>query len=1168
MSAPPRATAEQQAAAAPDASVWVTANAGTGKTHVLIDRVTRLLLDGTAPARILCLTFTKAAAAEMEERLFRRLGGWATAPDAVLREYLHLLQGAAVTDSGLRQARRLFARALETPGGLKIRTIHAFCESLLRRFPLEAAIPAHFQVIDERSAAELIADARKQVLAAAQGDDDLPLTSALQRLVRRIDEPVFIALMDEAVRKFRHAGRKGDVDADIAALYARLGVGDGRSVDDIVQAACARDQLPEADLRHAAETLLGGGKTDCERGTVILAFLDAPNRQAQYGAYLSAWLTQKGAATKRLITKSLSEQHPHIAEILLAEQQRIVAVEAVVKATRVAEASAAALRIGAAVVAAYEAEKSRHGLLDYDDLIGHTGNLLAGVGAGWVLYKLDGGLDHILVDEAQDTSPAQWEVIRLLSDEFFAGDGAREALDGDIAPGGRTIFAVGDEKQSIYSFQGADPASFAAMRNYFRSRAQAAGRNWQDVSLRQSFRSVPEVLNAVDQVFARALAREGLSSEPGEIAHMPVRTAAPGRVEIWPTVVPEEVETPNPWDAPLDTPAPRSSHAVLADRIVTQISNWLEQEEILTPQNRPIVPDDILILVRRRNDFVEAVVRKLKQCNIPVAGTDRMVLTDQMAVMDLIAAGQFALMPEDDLTLATLLRSPFVGMSEDDLMRLAADRSAQRLWHELVRRQQEDAVFADAHALLSRLLTMADFVPPFEFFATLLGPMQGRRRLLSRLGPDASDPIDEFLSQALQYGRLGPPSLQGFLHWVGAGRTEIKRDLEQGGGAVRVMTVHAAKGLEANIVFLPDCCALPDGKFDPRLLPVPDEGLHVWPVKKDLDDAVSAAARTAYAQAREAEYRRLLYVAMTRARDWLYIGGYESRQKRKDGCWYNLVCDGLLGEAPAAHVTEVPLPWGETGWRIAGDLAAAPQAPGEVAPAPAPFKEEQAREEQARSLPDWLARPAPAEPDPPAPLAPSRPTGEEPATFSPRSSDDRQRFQRGRLVHHLLQYLPDLAPQAREAAARRYLGQAGHGLDAAAVAALVQETLSVMNAPAFAPLFGPDSQAEVPLAGLVPALGPASGPGKAIAGQIDRLCVLPDQLLIVDYKTNRPAPRDPAAVPEAYLRQMAAYRAALRLVYPARRVRCALLWTDGPHLMWLDEARLDTAERALADAPS
>ena len=1164
MSAPPRATAEQQAAAAPDASVWVSANAGTGKTHVLIDRVTRLLLDGTAPARILCLTFTKAAAAEMEERLFRRLGGWATAPDAVLRENLQLLQGAEVPDSGLRQARRLFARALETPGGLKIRTIHAFCESLLRRFPLEAAIPAHFQVIDERSAAELIADARKQVLAAAQGDDDLPLTSALQRMVRRIDEPVFIALMDEAVRKFRALGPGGDagdardVDTNIVALYRRLGASDGRSVDDIVHTACAHGNLPEADLRQAAETLLEGSKTDRVRGEVILAFLDAPRRAAQYQSYLTAWLTQKGTATKRLITNGLSEQHPHIADILQAEQQRIMAVEAELRATHVAEASAAALRIGAAVVAAYKAEKTRHGLLDYDDLIGHTGKLLAGAGAGWVLYKLDGGLDHILVDEAQDTSPAQWEVIRLLSDEFFAGEGARVQPDGGMPAGGRTIFAVGDEKQSIYSFQGADPASFAAMREYFRVKARGAGRKWQDVSLQQSFRSAPEVLHAVDRVFTHGPAREGLSSEPGEISHMPVRKAALGRVEIWPTVMPEEVEPPNPWRAPLDTPSPRSSHAVLAERIVTQISGWLEDKEMLTPQGRPVLPDDILILVRRRNDFVETIVRKLKQRNIPVAGADRMVLTDQMAVMDLIAAGQFALMPEDDLTLATLLRSPLVGMSEEDLMRLAAKRTAPRLWHELVGRQAEDVVYTRAHAFLSQLLAMADFVPPFEFFATLLGPMAGRQRLLSRLGPDAADPVDEFLSQALQYGRLGPPSLQGFLHWVGAGRTEIKRDLEQGGGAVRVMTVHAAKGLEANIVFLPDCCSQPDGKFDPRLLPVPEGGMHVWPVRKEFDDEVAAAARSAYGQARDAEYRRLLYVAMTRARDWLYIGGYESRQKRKDGCWYNLVCDALLGDAPSGQVREVPLPWGETGWRIEGDLSAdgitaetaATSVPAS-APPPAP-------------LPGWLDQAAPAEPDPPAPLAPSRPKADEPAALSPRTGEGRLRFQRGRLVHYLLQYLPELEPWAREVAARRYLSQPGHGLDGAAIAALVRETLSVMNAAEFAPLFGPGSQAEVPLAGLVPALGP----GQAIAGQIDRLCVLPDRVLIVDYKTNRPAPRDPAAVPDNYLRQMAAYRAALRAIYPGRSVGCALLWTDGPHLMWLADERLDLAERALADTPS
>lgn len=1132
-----QASPEQRDAADPVACVWVSANAGTGKTHVLIDRVTRLLLNGADPGHILCVTFTKAAAAEMEGRLFHRLGEWATLSDAELQQHLQNLQAGTFDADALRGARKLFARALETPGGLKIRTIHAFCESLLRRFPLEAGVARHFEVLDDRTAFELRAQARTHVLRSAQTGDDPVLSGALEQLVRLIDEPDFIKLTDEALRQQRH-GDDETLEALQAALYRWLGVAAWQTAEDSI--AAFAHELPADDMRTAAKALQGGLPTDQKYAAKIIEYLHCEDMVAGFTAYQSIFLTEKGDRRIKLLTNAVQKQYTHALPIMEKEQQRVLALMQTLRAQKVAQSSIVALRIGAAVRNAYQNVKRTRAALDYDDLIDRTRHLLKMSGAAWVHYKLDEGLDHILVDEAQDTSPDQWEIIRSLSDEFFSGRGANREARENQGKGPRTLFAVGDEKQSIFSFQGADPASFATMRKAFSTRARDAGLLWRDIELLTSFRSTEQVLGAVDAVFANAQASKGLSVDDALVRHIASRMGQPGRVEIWPPLDESEaMEAPLPWDAPVDASPPTSPRAQMAARVARHISDLLRDAPILPATERPVKPDDIIVLVRTRNEFFDECIRQLKLRNIPVAGADRMQLLEQLAVMDLIAVGNFVLMPEDDLTLATVLRSPFVGISEEQLFELAHDRQDITLWNSLRTRRNTNAAFADAADMLTELLARADTVPPYEFFAGLLGPLRGRRKLLARLGADANDAIDEFLGLAQQFERAHPPGLQGFLHWLGASQTQIKRDLEQGAGAVRVMTVHGAKGLEAPIVYLPDTCSMPDGKLAPRLIPVEDENFFVWPIRKDNDDPKTAAMRERAIMAQRYEYRRLLYVAMTRAKDWLFIGGYKGRNILPDGCWHTLIETAL---APLAEV--VALPWGENGLRISG--SGVPVAQISSAPALQP----------AATLPDWTLQPAPTEPGPQRPLAPSRLGDDDTPVRSPRrdaASEDR--FKRGRLIHLLLQYLPDIAEAKRDAAARRYLSQPAFALCPPEMDDIVTQAMTVLVFPEFAPVFGPGSRAEVSIAGLVPVMGQ----GVVITGQIDRLCITGQEILVVDYKTHRPPPATPDAVPVIYVRQMAAYRAALRMIFPNHRVRCALIWTDIPLLMPLSEAQLDDA---------
>ncbi|MGE0120606.1 MAG: double-strand break repair helicase AddA [Dongiaceae bacterium] len=1145
-----QAGATQRRAADPERTIWVDASAGTGKTKVLTDRVLSLLLAGTSPARLLCLTFTKAAAAEMANRIALDLESWATVDEGELHRKLHELTGADPSDERRRLARQLFARVLDTPGAMKIQTIHAFCQSLLKRFPLEAEIAPHFDVLDERSAAELLVQAREDILNRARAEGGTGLAAALAEITRHVRENEFDELMRMLAAERAHLQRLlvqfGGVEPLIRAVYERLRVDPAVTAAGLRAAGCEDACLELLGLRRALQALGGGTTTDRERAAAIQSWLAAAvsDRVATFETYGQAFLTDKGEIRARLVTKKVAQANPDVEAILQAEAMRLADLRERCNAATIATATAALLRLGAEMLASYAARKRQRALLDYEDLVLKTRDLLRRPGvAPWVLFKLDGGLDHILIDEAQDTNPEQWEVIAALADEFFAGEGARSNT--------RTVFAVGDPKQSIFSFQRADPVSFDRMRDFFRDRVYRARRdNWDEVPLTISFRSSAAILDAVNAVFAQPAAQNGLFITGGWPHHEPSRVGQAGLVELWPPAEPLDPVPSQPWDLPTERRAGDSPRGRLAQLVAERIAAMIRSGERLESRGRPVVAGDILVLVRRRDALVEELVHELKQRGVPVAGVDRMLLMEQIAVMDLVALGQFLLLPEDDLTLAAVLKSPFVGLTEDELFALAHPRDDRHLWTELKRRSEKNPAFKRAHAVLSRLLAHADFMPPYELYADLLGRGGGRQALLQRLGPDAADPIDEFLNLALAFERAHVPSLQGFLQWLGSGAVEVKRDLDQdAGGQVRIMTVHGAKGLQAPIVFLPDTMQTP--RHTARLLWIEGKGgrrLPLWSPRVAYDDTAAAGARDAQRRLDAQEHNRLLYVALTRAEDRLYVCGWHGRQTPAGDCWYHLIAEGITGLAqPAAFDCRAEL--GAQGWSGQGRRLAAAQTAG-------PQRESRARRTMRpipTDLPTWYASPPPAEAPGVRPLTPSRPTGAEPSVRTPVGPDDRLRFRRGLLIHRLLELLPELPPERRPETCRRFLARPVHDLDAAAQAEIARETLRILDDPVFAPLFGPGSRAEVRVVGEI-----AGARGTAVlSGQVDRLVVTAAEVLVLDYKTNRPPPATEDEVPEIYLRQMSAYRAALRRIYADRRISCALLWTDGPRLMPLSSWLLD-----------
>jgi ATP-dependent helicase/nuclease subunit A len=1146
---PTRETDPQRVAADPGLSAFVTANAGSGKTKTLIDRVARLLLAGAEPATILCVTYTKAAAAEMQRRLFGLLGDWSVRDDASLSAALADLEGRPVADYDhirLSQARALFARALETPGGLKIQTIHAFCEKLLRRFPLEAGVSPGFRVMDDAASAA-IADAARKAVARLALKGEGRVSEAYARFSVALDfqsfQSMFGAFENARGRLAAYLARTGGLPGAVADVWNVCGFPEPVDPERVELDAVAALNL--RTWREAAEVLALGGKADAKNGAALLALAAEPTFQ---GA-LACLFTDKGEGTPAAWVAKTSglKAHEPLRSGLLADQEALEEARAYRRAAQVAVDTEGALTLAAAYLAAYQIEKTSQGALDFSDLIEKTRDLVAdSPAAAWVLYKLDGGIDHILVDEAQDTAPDQWAIVRSLAGEFFSGAGVPTATRLD-----RNMFVVGDEKQSIYSFQGARPELLMEQFEFHRDRATGAGFRFEQVDLLDSWRSTPQVLTFVDAAFSppeltlavlpRAVA------EP--ITHKPRRVDHAGCVDIWPLEREEKGDVRDAWDAPLDQETQASANKRLAARIAGEIAGLLARgdgvfDKSIGPKGawRPATPGDVLILVRRRKALFEEILRALKHAGIPVAGADRLALSEHIVFDDLVAVARFARFPADDLTLAALLRSPFCDLSDDSLYALAKGRKLT-LWQTLTARAEERPEWTAAHDLLTHLLEEAGKRRPFELYARLLGTRDGegrsmRQRLLGRLGSEAEDALDEFLAQVLAAEGRGIEDLESLTAAFASLDITVKREMEAGRDEVRVMTAHGAKGLEAPIVFLPET-TLARGARGTPLLETADGGF-LWCASAKGDCEASATARERRAAREEDEAYRLLYVALTRARDRLVLCGRVAANAREENLkgWWGALTAAFEHAEVTPHKRLV-----SEGERQFLRFGPDPLALGKTA----------ATGTLKASAPAWTQAQAITEPH--ARYASPSQLGEDAATpaASPLAAvAGLGRFRRGDLIHRLLQILPDLTVADRPEAALRLLARERDLTDDQR-AEMTAAALGVLSDPRFAEVFGPGSRAEVALAGTAARL-PA---GLAISGRLDRLVVLEDRVLVADFKTNRPSPDAIEDADPAYLRQMAIYAAVLAEVFPGRAIEAALVWTDGPKLMAIPELLID-----------
>jgi len=1089
------ATKAQNIAADPTASTWLSANAGSGKTRVLTNRVARLLLHGVQPQNILCLTYTKAAANEMQNRLFKTLGAWAMLDEATLRKSLTEL--GEVPPENLSKARTLFASAIEAPGGLKVQTIHSLCSSILRQFPLEAGVSPQFRELDEADQKQLIA----QVL-----NDLADTNSAVLSNLSLFSSGE--TLDDLAASVAKHAE---DFTSSLshAEIFSAFGVPAGQTEDDILSIAFQDGDLPF--LRSLAPYFLNDSKpTNRGTGGKLAKLPESPSIYALFQA-ASFLLTGKSkspytAKVGSLPTKDLRND-PEFVPFLPRLETIMTQVEKARSAWVPHNAAHCAIALhdfAAAFLPAYSNAKESIGALDFDDLILKTRGLLTDQTLPWVLFRLDSRIEHVLVDEAQDTSQAQWDIIRALAEELTSGNDPASP---------RTLFVVGDKKQSIYSFQGADAESFDRMSQQFGTQLAGQLRHHE---LAHSFRSSPAILQAVDAVFEGS----GINAGGDAVRHLAFHKAMPGRVDLWPLEPrPDKLDEPE-WYMPVDRPVANSPSVVLSEKLAQSIKYMIENETIPGENGgfRAIQPRDIMILVRGRGSIFGPLIRACKSIDLDIAGADRLKIAAEMAVRDVVALLSFLALPDDSLSLASALKSPLFGFSEKQLFDLAAERQGRTLWDE-IRRRQDD--YPEAHHTLRSLRDLVDFARPYELIETILTQHDGRRKLVAHIGAEAEDGIDELLNQALAYERDTVPSLTGFLAKFHVEDIEIKRQADGSDNLIRVMTVHGAKGLERPIVILPDTTSAPKAVSGDIL---PDEdGMPVLPQKTEINPERIENARSARSEADRAERDRLLYVAMTRAEKWLIVCGIEPRNPPKTSLnWYQTVEAGLR----RAGGGDVDTAIGPITRLQSGDWSDVPT-----------IKESERKGTVPAVLPSFFSDGPVTAPEFTPVFSPSDLGGEKvlPGSFL----TEEQALKRGRQIHLLLEHLPGVSdPDDR---ARRLLASGPDRADEADLPELVNE--AVRNLTMHANLFSGDALAEVDVTAHLPELN------AKISGTIDRLIVTETKVTAVDFKTNAIVPDRPEMTPDGVLRQMGAYLSALEQIYPDTPVELAILWTASCQLM-------------------
>jgi ATP-dependent helicase/nuclease subunit A len=1108
----------------PNFSVWVNASAGTGKTKILIDRVWRLLLENKR--NILCLTFTNAAANEMENRIHSILSKWAICSESVLIADLEqldffpmpsqsslfchpssttlgsqhpYLSSQCVTlgsrknealDRYLTRARRLFSE-LENLG-LTIQTIHAFCYKLISNFPIEAGIAPNCTLSECKELHSIIFN---KVLHNETVQNDINL------IATEIDENKLRDLLYTLCVKRSMSANDSEYIKD------KLNAPDG--IHDLQSGTTEH-------IKRLAEILSEGSKRDQSYSAMLSDWCDSTNKE-DIESLAKVFLKSESHEKKNIssiATKSILEKFRDAEQIIESVQNVVFTHIKDMNSYQIFKRTSSLLGIFKVYIDLYNSEKSKNALLDYNDIIDLATNLFSNPNyKDWVLFNLDQKIDHILVDEAQDNSISQWKIITNLCDEFFAGNDEK-----------RTLFVVGDVKQSIYRFQGANPHLFNYMQQYFHTKT--GGRDWISCQLEKSFRSTPEVLMLVDRIFNNF--RAEISFVDNEIKHVPHRENDQGYIEIWPALPKCKEKEQRALQIPLTCKEGYTiADRLLAQAIAHKIHNWLNEGRILVAKDRHIEPRDIVILVRQRNVLVDYIISELKKANVPVVGRDYFRIMDYIAVQDLIALAEFLLLQANDLALANALKSPLFNFTEDDLFNIAYDRKEQSLWERL--QDYHGVIYSE----LNYLINLSRIESPLALFTHIL--RTGKKKFAARLGLECFEVLDEFMNLVLQFEN---PSLQAFVQWIKENNPEIKNDMQSERNAVRIMTIHKSKGLQAPIVFLVDTNTVPRDSesiiFDGTEVPFwcgKNNNAYCDQVKREkkLEDYN--------------EYLRLLYVALTRAEDELYILSKEPVQK---GSWYDLITRyGEQYEKKQAYLQPIfkekvevlcvnanyPYIYKKRDYfdvpviSLPPNLSMSFQCP--LSSFQHPFLSSQCltlgsskkEEKPASATHSSISFQH-------VTLESSEKEGAEWIPVSSTGMTDG--YTRGLIIHNILQYMPKIEKERRKNWVRKYLDNINTSEDKDEI----YSKILAFNEK-YGYLFDLGGKSEIALSGIID--------GEPVLVRLDRLCTTQDKAIIIDYKSHRNVS---VSLLNEIKKQMLTYKTLVQEIYPNKQVECVVIWVE------------------------
>ena len=1116
----------QKIASNPNYSVWVSASAGTGKTTVLVNRLLRLFLNDVEPSKVLCLTYTNAGAIEMQNRIYKKARDWATISDDDLIKELKNLSDTPENNTDIDnlflKARKLFSKLIDNPVPLKIYTIHAFCQSILKRFPIEAGITPHFKIIEDSEVKTLLNEAYQKFVHTLKNDkniDYIDVFESFNYLMNNTSESEFDNLIETIIDGREHFFElclKYKTKAKILEtlknkIFKNFSYPIESFIDDtMLFKANVLDHIPSGFIDKLKQILsVDDGKKSIARLNLIGSFLAENDTEKKFDIYKHIFLNSDDSIPANgILNKKSIMADMKFPDNVSRETIRIREAVEFINSVEIFKTTSSVLDIGLTLNDIYEKLKKKRGVMDFTDLITTVKKLFARDSiSSWILYKLDGGISHVLIDEAQDTSPIQWEIVDKLTSEFFTTGSDKKNV--------KSLFSVGDRKQSIFSFQGANIKLFEKYKNYFKERIEFENYPFYDLPLNRSFRSCENILNTVDDVIKNS---SGVLLPNEDITHIPNRKDSSGLVEVLPLVKRIEDKTSKCFKPPVENINVFNTEVEMANVLATKIRYLLDNEYISDPKKdsddtkkfiRKIEPKDIMILVKKRN-LADSITKALLAKNIPLAGRDKLSLSDNIAVEDLISLLKFVLFNYDDLSLAEVLKSPLYNLTDDDLFDLCFNRKDETLFSRL----SESEKYKDITNDLKYLIDFSKTALPFEFFDYVLKVQNKRKNFISRLGVEVVDVLNGFLSQCLSYDNLKlGKSLSDFYEWFSLNDVEIKRNMEQVNNTVRIMTVHSSKGLEAPVVFLYNANEVLSSSRD-RILWSEDFPMYKTSNFKTSGKIFSDMLDTENT-ANQEEFYRLLYVAMTRARDRLYVIGSENNSKNAR-TWYSCIKESLLSNPKHrieknTNINFAPDVFTDDDFVILGENDT-----GEIS------KTETVISKNFETLPEFFNEKVDDIPPYNIDIVPTSPLSQND------ENNTENALSRGTIIHKLLEYISKFNGDDIEKFIDFYLSKTKiEDKDF-----IKNNILKLYNNSEYNFIFKNKNLSETEI------ITSENNISKIL--RVDKIVFNNDEIWIIDYKTDKQT----ESVPSAYKKQLDKYKTAIAKIYPDKKIHTAILWIN------------------------